>query len=150
MKKFFVRLWSLVKNLKILYGILLPFGFSFAVFKFDWLHKTITLTYWQLALVFISPCFIYYLIWVRYKVKKRKFKTGDLVTPLNEKHNVYVVYYYKRLFPSTVVCKMRGYNRELIVNEKYLTPYDESLDNSIAASLSRIANPISDAKITKL
>lgn len=147
MKKHLHRLWTIVKEAQSIIAILAWLGI-FSLFHWDSLLRPVTVRYWQCALIIALPYFVYYLFWIRFKIKQRRFRTGDCVSPLNEPDAQYVVYYYKFWRPTKAVCKRKGVNQTLVVDDKYLMPCSDrpTVQNLIRS----IVNPPKSARITKL
>lgn len=89
---------------------------------FGILTKTLCLPYWLIFIIVVTPYFVYKVIEIIIKTRRRKFKTGDIVSILGDKRD-FIVFDYKTWNPDYVKIKRVNGDMALCVHQKFLTEF---------------------------
>lgn len=97
---------------------------GFAVWYFNLLNQKITLSLWQLLLLFALPHWVYFVFRLVYLSHRRTYKTGDAVSVVADNRKFIVIrYHFWR--PQHLLCKVQNGNNCISVHQKYASTYVE-------------------------
>ncbi len=121
---------------------------SVSAYILGYLHlfsHEVCVPYWAMIVGFVSPYIIYKITEALVKKRRRKFKTGDVVSILGDKRD-FMVFEYETWRPDYVKIKRINGDMVLLVHQKFLTKaqvYDsmeKTIDNITGKS--RIQPPL--------
>ena len=138
MNKFFDKVFRVLNRINT-WAVLITALFTLAASHYNFLFTYISIPIGLLVLCIIAPYFTFYLFRWFYHRKKRKYKTGDVVSIIADNRK-FIVIRYHFWFPLSAVCKEENKNAIIAVHQNYLTPYQEK-NKTLDDMINNITNP---------